>query len=154
MSGIAAGLTLPLPPISGCAAFHSSSISWSGLAWTTDAAHDSINRAVASAELLCLRLIRLPRPGRRWLEGDTQPHAHVSSFLEHPWIVNWNPVENTVAVDVLKVGATGAAGLGEVDLIVIAGLIDEGIGERIERKIVDVLRVEDISGIEEHRHVL
>src|SRR5438132_7591828 len=77
-------------------------------------------------ELICGVPLR-SESGGTMLEGDIDPHAHRPAFLEHARVVHGDPVQDVVTVDVLQVGAAGAAGLGEVDGVLVTGLADERV---------------------------
>src|SRR5262245_1304243 len=65
--------------------------------------------------------------GETKLEGDAHAKSNGSTFLEHPRILDWHPVQHVVAIDVLQVGATGAPRLGEVDQVFVTRLVHERV---------------------------
>src|SRR5262249_38216967 len=87
-------------------------------------------------------------------EAESETDAHVAAFLPDAWIVHRDPVLESVAVGVLEVRAARASRLRVVDEVLVAHLVHEGIGERAEGELVDVLRVEQIARVGENRQVL
>src|SRR5215813_2454152 len=83
------------------------------------------------------------------LETHTGSHADVAPLLPHARIVHRHPVFLPVAVGVLEITAARASRLRVVDEVFVADLIDERIGERAERELVDILRVEQVTSVDE-----
>src|SRR4051794_17703208 len=81
------------------------------------AANPSIRAAAENIPNFRIDRFMAPRELGRFIgsEGQANAEAHVATFVEDARIVHRHPVIDVVAVDVLEVGAAGAAGFRVVD---------------------------------------